>query len=69
MTITRASNDLTAVRNWISQGLVPLVTAVPLIAVVVAVLTLSTPLVGAAVGAPILLLVVLLPVLSRTGLW
>lgn len=65
VTITRASNDLTAVRNWISQGLVPLVTAVPLIAVVVAVLTLSTPLVGAAVGAPILLLVVLLPPLAK----
>lgn len=65
VTITRASNDLTAVRNWISQGLVPLVTAVPLIAVVVTVLTLSTPLVGAAVGAPILLLVLILPPLAQ----
>ena len=65
VTITRASNDLTAVRNWISQGLVPLLTAVPLIAVVVTVLTLSTPLVGAAVGAPILLLVLILPPLAQ----
>lgn len=66
VTITRASNDLTAVRNWISQGLVPLVTAVPLIAVVVTVLTISSPLVGAAVGAPILLLVILLPPLAKS---
>ena len=65
VTITRASNDLTAVRNWISQGLVPLVTAVPLIAVVVVVLTLSNPLVGLAVGAPILLLVLVLPPLAQ----
>lgn len=36
--VTRASNDLTAVRNWIAQGIVPLATGLPLVLVVLAAL-------------------------------
>ncbi|WP_018295750.1 ABC transporter transmembrane domain-containing protein [Corynebacterium lubricantis] len=34
VTVTRASNDLSSIRNWISLGIVPLVTGIPLIVVV-----------------------------------
>ncbi|MHA2788762.1 ABC transporter transmembrane domain-containing protein [Corynebacterium sp. S7] len=35
VTVTRASNDLSSIRNWVSLGIVPLVTGIPLIIVVV----------------------------------
>lgn len=65
VTVTRASNDLSAVRNWIALGIVPLVTGIPLIGVVVAVLFLQDWRTGLAVSAPILGCVALLPVLAR----
>ncbi|MFC7401930.1 ABC transporter transmembrane domain-containing protein [Citricoccus sp. GCM10030269] len=65
ITITRASNDLTAVRNWISQGLVPLLTSPPLIAVVLGALAISHWQVGLAVGVPIVLLGVAVPPLAK----
>lgn len=65
VTVTRASNDLSAVRNWIALGIVPLVTGIPLISVVVAVLFLQDWRTGLAVSAPILGCVALLPVLAR----
>ncbi|HRO94683.1 ABC transporter ATP-binding protein [Citricoccus sp.] len=65
VTITRASNDLTAVRNWVSQGIVPLMTSLPLVAVVLAVLSLADWRVGLAVGLPIVLFGLAVPPLAR----
>ncbi|MDO5634421.1 MAG: ABC transporter ATP-binding protein [Micrococcus sp.] len=63
--VTRASNDLTAIRSWISQGIVPLVTAVPLIAVILTVLTVTAPVAGLAVGGPVVVLGLVFIPLSR----
>ncbi|HIY86302.1 MAG TPA: ABC transporter ATP-binding protein/permease [Candidatus Yaniella excrementavium] len=63
--VTRASNDLTAVRNWIAQGLVPMLTALPLIAVVLGTLVFINPPVALAVAVPLALTAVLMPFLSR----
>ncbi|MGO1941580.1 MAG: ABC transporter transmembrane domain-containing protein, partial [Yaniella sp.] len=63
--VTRASNDLTAVRNWIAQGLVPMLTALPLIAVVLGALVFINPPVALAVAVPLALTAVLMPFLSR----
>jgi ABC-type multidrug transport system fused ATPase/permease subunit len=68
VTITRASNDLTAVRNWVSQGIVPLMTSLPLIVVVVVVLMLSNWQIGLAVGLPIVLLALAVPPLAAATL-
>ncbi len=65
VTITRASNDLTAVRNWISQGIVPLMTSLPLVVVVLGVLTVSHWQVGLAVGVPIVLLGLAVPPMAK----
>ena len=65
VTVTRASNDLTAVRMWISQGIVPLLTAVPLIAVILVALAVASPVAGAAVGTPVVVLALCLVPLSR----
>lgn len=65
VTITRASNDLTAVRNWVSQGIVPLMTSLPLIIVVLGVLAISNWQVGLAVGIPIVLLGLAVPPLAK----
>lgn len=65
VTITRASNDLTSVRNWVSQGIVPLMTALPLVAVVLGVLSLTTWQVGLAVGIPIVLFGLAVPPMAR----
>src|SRR5699024_332557 len=51
--VARASNDLTAVRNWIAQGLVPMLTALPLIAVVLGALVFINPPVAVAVAVPL----------------
>ncbi|SJM64168.1 hypothetical protein FM112_09885 [Gulosibacter sp. 10] len=64
--VTRASNDLTAVRNWIAQGVVPLVTALPLIGIVLGALALTNPLLAAAVALPLLGMAAALPGLSRS---
>ncbi|GAA4763052.1 ABC transporter ATP-binding protein [Citricoccus nitrophenolicus] len=65
VTITRASNDLTAVRNWVSQGIVPLMTSLPLIIVVLGVLVISNWQVGLAVGIPIVLLGLTVPPMAK----
>lgn len=67
VTITRASNDLTAVRNWVSQGIVPLMTALPLVAVVLGVLSATNWHVGLAVGVPVLLFALAVPPLARAA--
>lgn len=64
VTVARATNDLTAVRNWVAHGITPLTTAVPLIGGSLAALYLIGPGFALAVGLPALLLVVLLSVLA-----
>lgn len=67
VTITRASNDLTAVRNWVSQGIVPLMTALPLVAVVLGVLSATNWHVGLAVGVPVLVFALAVPPMARAA--
>lgn len=68
VTVTRASNDLSAVRNWIALGIVPLVTGIPLIIVVVIALLFMDLQVGIAVAVPLLIVVALIPILARITL-
>lgn len=63
--VTRASNDLTAVRNWIAQGLVPMLTALPLIAVILLVLGITNLPVALAVAIPLGATALLMPCLAR----
>lgn len=63
--VTRASNDLTAVRNWIAQGIVPLATALPLIITVIAVLAFTNWPVALAIFVPLGLMAAALPFLSE----
>lgn len=63
--VTRASNDLTAVRNWIAQGLVPMLTALPLVAVVLGTLVFTNWPIAIAVAVPLGLTAVLMPFLAR----
>jgi ABC-type multidrug transport system fused ATPase/permease subunit len=65
VTITRASNDLTSVRNWVSQGIVPLMTSLPLVVVVLVVLSLTNWQVGLAVGIPIALFGLAVPPMAK----
>ena len=62
--VTRASNDLTAVRNWIAQGIVPLATGLPLVLVVLAALWVIDWRLGAAVTIPLALTAASIPSLS-----
>lgn len=64
VTVTRASNDLTAVRNWVALGIVPLVTAVPLILSVLSGLTLLDWRVALAVMVPLGLVAAAVPFLA-----
>lgn len=65
VTVTRASNDLSAVRNWVALGVAALVTGVPLIVVVLAALLFLDPVVGLAVAVPLALVAAAVPVLAR----
>lgn len=65
--VTRASNDLSAIRNWLALGIVPLLTAVPMILIVLVVLAFRNWPVAAAVSIPILLMVVVLPGMARVA--
>lgn len=68
VTVTRASNDLSAVRNWVAAGIVPLVTGVPLIAIVLVALLVGNWRVGLAVAVPLAAAGVLLPLLAQVTL-
>lgn len=68
VTVTRASNDLTAVRNWIALGIVPMVTGIPLIVLVVGALLFIDLRIGLAVAAPLVLVGAAVPVLARLTL-
>ena len=65
VTVTRASNDLTAVRNWVALGIVPMVTGLPLIAIVLVALFIQDLRTGVAVTVPLLMCVAVLPVVAR----
>ncbi|QYR17769.1 ABC transporter ATP-binding protein [Corynebacterium glutamicum] len=65
VTVTRASNDLTAVRNWVALGIVPMVTGLPLIAIVLVALFIQDLRTGVAVTVPLLMCVSMLPVVAR----
>lgn len=68
ITIARSTNDLSSIRNWVSQGLVPVIAAVPLVAATVALLwALSWPL-GVTVLALMLGLCVILAYLATPAL-
>lgn len=51
VTVARTTNDLTAVRNWLVLGIVPLVVGVPLLAGVGVALMVISPTLAAVVGA------------------
>ncbi|MGO1543359.1 MAG: ABC transporter transmembrane domain-containing protein [Gulosibacter sp.] len=63
--VTRASNDLTAVRNWIAQGIVPLATALPLIITVIGVLAFTNWPVAVAIAVPLGVMALALPFLAE----
>lgn len=68
VTVTRASNDLSAVRNWIALGVVPLLTGIPLIVLVVGALFVLDWHIGLAVAIPLAVVAALVPVLARITL-
>lgn len=60
ITVARTTNDLTAVRTWVAQGIVPLVAAGPLLAGALLGLGLLHPLLAPAAVLPLLALAALL---------
>lgn len=56
VTVTRASNDLSAVRNWICQGVAPLLSGVPIVIGCTVALVLLTPSLAVAAILPIVAL-------------
>jgi ABC-type multidrug transport system fused ATPase/permease subunit len=67
VTLTRASNDLTSVRNWVALGVGPVAAGVPLLLGCTVVLALIHPAVAVAVLAPLVVLGVVLWVGSRAA--
>lgn len=65
VTVTRASNDLGAVRTWVALGVATLATAIPLIVVVVTALLLLDVVIGLAVAVPLAMVAAAVPVLAR----
>lgn len=68
VTVARTTNDLSGVRNWVSQGIAPLTVAVPLIGGSLATLLVLHPMLAAALAAPLLLLALCLLCWARTAL-
>ena len=64
-TLTRASNDLTSVRNWVSMGVAPLAVGVPLLLGCTVVLALMSPILAGAVLLPLVALAMVLWAGSR----
>lgn len=56
VTVARTTNDLTSVRNWIAQGIAPMVVAGPLLGGVLVALALLDPRLAIAGAAPLLVL-------------
>lgn len=57
--ITRTSNDLASVKNWVSMGIVPLAVGIPLIIAATVVLALLSPLLALGLIVPMAVLLVL----------
>lgn len=68
VTVARTTNDLSGVRNWVSQGIAPLVVAVPLIGGSLGVLAVLDWRLAIAMGAPLLVLGVCMLWWARTAL-
>ena len=66
-TLTRASNDLTAVRNWVALGIAPAAVGVPMLVGCTVVLGMIHPALAIATLAPLLALAIILLVASRTA--
>ncbi|WP_323960128.1 ABC transporter ATP-binding protein [Arthrobacter sp. JZ12] len=67
ITIARATNDLTSVRNWIALGIAPMMSGIPLILGSVCALMVLHPVLGAAAAVPLLLLTGALMLMARTA--
>lgn len=64
ITVARASNDLSSVRNWVSQGIAPLIAGVPLVVISAVGLWLLHPMLTLTLIIPVLVLAVVLASLS-----
>ena len=67
VTLTRASNDLTSVRNWVALGIAPAAVGVPMLLGCTIVLGLIHPALAIATVVPLLALAVVLVVGSRAA--
>lgn len=56
ITLARTTNDLTAIRGWVAQGVPPLVAAVPLVVGALAVLAWLDPVVAVAAATPLVVM-------------
>ncbi|MFC7455992.1 ABC transporter transmembrane domain-containing protein [Brachybacterium sp. GCM10030267] len=68
VTVARTTNDLSGVRNWVSQGIAPLTVAVPLIGGSLVTLAVLHPALALAMAAPLLVLGLCLVFWARTAL-
>lgn len=64
ITVARSTNDLSSVRNWVIQGIVPLMAGIPLLLFALAGLYLSAPPLALALLIPLGLELLLLGVLA-----
>ncbi|MCU1562774.1 MAG: hypothetical protein JWN05_1153 [Arthrobacter sp.] len=67
ITIARATNDLASVRNWVSQGISPLIVGIPLVLGATAFVWALSPALAAAVALPLVLLAGVLAFLARAA--
>ncbi len=65
ITVARASNDLSSVRNWVAQGIAPLLAGIPLVLISMAGLWVLHPALALGLGAPVLVLAGILLLLAR----
>lgn len=68
VTVARTTNDLTAVRSWVSQGIAPLAVGLPLIAGGVLTLAVLHPLLAATAAVVLALFALLLGLVARRAL-
>ncbi len=67
VTVSRATNDLSALKNWLALGLAPLVVGTPAVVGVLVVLGLTAPALALAVAVPVLLMAVASLLLTPWG--
>lgn len=65
ITVARASNDLSSVRNWVAQGIAPLLAGIPLVLISMAGLWMLHPMLALALGLPVLVLAGALLLLAK----